>query len=1038
MKKNKKTISCLKCIIALLAICFFSSHVFGQSNTKKEISGTVIDNNGETLIGLSIVEIGTSNGTVTDFEGRYKLSVSPGAKIRFSYIGYITKEITVEAQSIINITMEEGGDTMLDELVVIGYGVVKKKDLTGSVVSVNSEKLLESPGLTVAEALQGKVPGMLVSKSNWKPGESASILIRGKRSITASNDPLYVVDGIPVSGALNEIPPGDIESIDILKDASATAIYGSRGANGVIIITTKKGKTGKMQVDYNGYYGFQTIQNKLELMNGAEYADYVRESYRGAGQYNSSIPNKDLDYKITSFGGNTNAALPPVDAYTWESIAMAYDANGNYDRSKVRSGALWWDEVEQTGIVTDHQLSIRGGNDKTQFAFGATYYRNEGIYKKQEYDRYTIRLSVDSEINNWLKVGGQTQYTHSINKRGSNFQDKWRVNPLGRLYDDDGKLTECTSAVDTQWWNPLQLLVKGAVVNPKKVNRFFGSYYAEIKLPLDGLKYRLNAGIDYYNVDDYSFVSSLARENQVNQAKNAKSDTYAYTLENLLYYNKEIGDHSFGGTLLQSVERNRNESLSANVENLPSDALTFNDIASALNIAGVDSNNQVWSLASFMGRVNYNYKGRYYLTASIRYDGSSRLAEGHKWVSFPAFALAWRINEESFLKDFENISNLKLRLGYGATANASVDPYQTKGLLAKKYYNYGTNNVIGYAPGTLADPKLTWETTKSWNLALDFSLFKGRLSGTVEGYIQNTHDLLLNRQLPVASGYDVILTNIGKTRNKGIEISLSSINVNTKDFSWNTNFTYSTNKEEIIELYNGKEDDIGNSWFIGEAVDSYYDYNKIGIWQNTPEDLAEIAKFNANGHKFAPGMIKLEDRDGDHKITADKDRKIIGHKNPDHIFSMGNMFTYRDFDLNVILYATVGGMLRNGIRYNHQSDRNNNVKYDYWTENNPTNAFPQPNRSVQNIEYESSLYYEKSDFLRVKTITLGYTLPRNIVNKMSLANCRLYFTAENPFIFTDFTGVDPEGATTAVGSGYNRTYTSPSVSSWIFGLNVSF
>lgn len=1042
MKKSKKKIFCYRYIIALLAICLFSNSGFSQSNTKTEISGVVTDANGESLIGVGIKELGTSNGTITDIDGNYKMSVSKGAKVQFNYIGYKTKEVTVSTQSIINIVMEEGSDdTSLDELVVVGYGVVKKRDLTGSVTSVSSEKLMESPGLSVAEALQGKVPGMLVSKTNWKPGESASILIRGRRSINASNDPLYVVDGIPVTGALNEIPPGEIESIDVLKDASATAIYGSRGANGVIIITTKRGKSGKVQVDYNGYYGWQTIQNKLELMNGAEYADYVRESYRAAGQYDSKVPNKELDFKIDAFGGNSNnSAGLPIDAYTWESIAMAYDANGNYDPSKVRSGALWWKDVEQTGMVTDHQLSIRGGSDKTQFAFGATYYRNEGIYKQQEYDRYTIRLSVDSEVNNWLKVGGQTQYSHSINKRGTNFQDKWRVNPLGRLYDDDGNLTECTSGVDTQWWNPLQLLVKGAVVNPKKVNRFFGSYYAEVKLPLEGLKYRLNAGIDYYSVDDYSFVSSLAREKQVNQAKNAKENTYAYTLENLIYYNKDIGDHSFGATLLQSVERNRRESLSANVENLPSDELSYNDIASALKIAGIDSNNRVWSLASFMGRINYNYKSRYYLTASMRYDGSSRLADGHKWVSFPSFVLAWRINEESFLKKYDNISNLKLRIGYGVTANSSVDPYQTKSLLQKKYYNYGDSYVIGYAPKDLADPLLTWEKTGSWNAAIDFGFFKGRLSGTVEAYVQNTDDLLLYRQLPVVSGYDRILTNVGKTRNKGFELSLASVNVLTNNFSWTTNFTWSTNKEEIVELYNGKEDDIANGWFIGEPVTSYYGYEKIGIWQNTPEDLAEMKKFNDNGHNFVAGTIKLKDQDGDYKITKEKDKKILGHKNPDHIFSMSNMFTYKGFDLNVVMYATVGGMLRNGIRYNHQPDRNNNVKYDYWTESNPTNAFPQPNRTIANIEtdYEHTLYLEKSDFLRIKTITIGYTLPKKIVNKASLTNCRVYFTAENPFVFTDFTGVDPEGATTEVGSGFNRTYTSPSISSWILGVNVSF
>ncbi|MDL2248056.1 SusC/RagA family TonB-linked outer membrane protein, partial [Bacteroides sp. OttesenSCG-928-J23] len=684
-----------------------------------------------------------------------------------------------------------------------------------------------------------KVPGVLISNTNWGPGATPSILIRGKRSINASNDPLYVVDGIPISTAPNLFAPGDIESIEVLKDASATAIYGSRGANGVILITTRKGKAGKARVSYNGYYGVQTIQNKQELMNGAEYAEYVRESYRAAGQYDSELPNMELDKTLPSFTG---------DDYTWQSVAMAYDSNGNYDPSKVRSGALWWKEVERTGVVTDHQLSISGGSEKTQFAFGATYFKNEGIYKNQDYSRYTVKLSIDSEITSWLKVGGQSHFSHSEQHRGTNFQDSWRVNPLGRLYNDDGTPTLMTSGGDSQWWNPLQYLEPNAIVNPLKINRYLGSYYGEIKLPLDGLKFRTNVGIDFHSRQDYSFAAANTRSGTVNYAKNATQQTYAYTIENLLYYNKQFGHHSLGATLLQSIQRNRSESLSATVQDLPSDDLLYNDIASALEITGYDSNNQMWSLASFMGRLNYNYKSRYYATVSMRYDGSSRLADGHKWVSFPAFALAWRLNEESFLKTVSSLDNLKLRVGYGVTANTSINPYQTKGVLGKMYYNYGDNHVIGYTSSSLPDKTLTWETTGQWNAGIDFSFLKGRISGTIDTYLQNTNDLLLNRQLPAVSGYTSVLTNVGKTRNKGIEVSLSTVNIQNKDFTWATDFMYSTNKEEIVELYNGKNDDIGNSWFIGEAVNVYYDYKKIGIWQDTPEDLAEMELFNKNGH----------------------------------------------------------------------------------------------------------------------------------------------------------------------------------------------
>ena len=1012
--KSERKIGGKRFSVILLLLCLSLFTVYGQG--KKNIKGLVTDEKNEPLIGVSVVEVGTSNGTITDVDGKFEINVSSNSTLKFSYIGYNVLEKKIGTQTVMNVVLTEAASE-LDEVVVVGYGTVKKRDLTGSVTSVDSEKLLQSPALSAAEAIQGKVPGVLIQNTSWTPGATPSILIRGTRSIKAGNDPLYVVDGIPISTAPNLFAPGDIESIEVLKDASATAIYGSRGANGVIIISTKKGKKGKVQVDYNGYYGIQTIQNKLELMDGAEYAEYVREAYRAAGQYDSALPNMELDKTLPSFTG---------DDYTWQSIAMAYDENGNYDSSKVRSGALWWNEVERTGIVTDHQLGIRGGGDKMQFAFNTTYFKNEGIYKNQDYSRYTVKLSVDAEVTNWLKIGGQSHFSHSLQNRGSNFQDCWRVNPLGRLYDDDGVPTLMTSGGDSQWWNPLQYLEPNAVVNPLKINRFLGSYYGEIKLPLDGLKYRANIGIDFHSRQDYSFLSSNARQGNPNQAKNATQQTYAYTFENLLFYDKQFGKHSIGVTLLQSIQRNRTESLSATVQDLPSDDLLFNDIASALDITGYDSNNQVWSLASFMGRLNYNYKSRYYATFSMRYDGSSRLADGHKWVSFPAFSLAWRVNEENFLKNFDKLDNLKLRFGYGVTANTSINPYQTKGLLSKKYYNYGENMVIGYTSSSLPDKTLTWETTGQWNVGVDFSFFRGRLSGTVDAYLQNTHDLLLDRQLPAVSGYTSVLTNVGKTRNKGIEVSLSTVNIQNKDFTWSTDFMYSTNKEEIVELYNGKVDDPGSGWFIGEPIDVYYNYKKIGIWQDTPEDLAEMEKFNANGANFKPGTIRLWDN-GDYKIT-EEDKLIIGTKRPKFVASMVNSFRYRDFDFSLFLYGSQGGMLKNDISIMEKPGRANSVRLDYWTPNNPTNAYPRPSVDMERPDYISTTYYENASFLRVRNITLGYTLPKALTSKWSIDKLRFYVTANNPLIFTNFSGIDPEGAT---------GNTSPSYSSWMFGLNLS-
>ncbi|MDR1155778.1 MAG: TonB-dependent receptor [Bacteroidales bacterium] len=1024
-------------ILVFMLFCAASMTEAYAQQTKKDVSGTVSDEQGDPLVGVSVLEVGTSNGTITNVDGFYRLKVSPEATLRFSYIGFQETAIPVDGQATITVSLEEQLSE-LDEVVVVGYGTVKKRDLTGSVASISAAKIAAVPVTNAMQALQGNIPGVLVSTTNWTPGSTPNVLIRGKRSILASNDPLYVVDGIPITGGMDNLPPNEIESIDVLKDASATAIYGARGANGVIIITTKKGKAGKVQVDYNGYYGSQTILNKIELMNGSEYADYVRESLRGAGRYTSAVPNKDLDYTLaTSFGGSvTGVNGTPVDAYAWESIAMAYDENGNYDPSKVRSGSLWWEEVERTGIVTDHQLSVRGGNDKHNYLMGVTYFKNEGIYKDDSYERYSIRLNSETEISRWFKAGTSSQYTHSLLNDGVAMENNWRVNPLGRLYDDDGKLTECVVGTDTQWWNPLQYLEEGAVLSPKTVNRYFGSYYGEITLPVDGLRFRSNAGVDFISTQDNSFAASKARTNNGSQAANSTGHRYAYTLENLLFYDKTVKQHSFGLTLMQSVQRDITESNRITVTDLPSDDLKWYDVASAAVIAGIDANHQEWSLASFMGRLNYNFKQRYYATVSMRYDGASRLADGHKWVAFPAVALAWRINEESFLKDINAVNNLKLRIGYGSSANSAISPYATLGLLSKRPYNFGDETIYGYAPGSLPNKELTWEETKQWNVALDFGFFGNRISGSIDLYKQATDRLLLNRQLPIVSGYSSVAANVGKTANRGVDISLSTVNVSAGNFQWITDWMFSTNKEEIVELYNGKVDDVGNKWFIGEAVNVFYDYKKIGIWQNTPEDLAEIEKYKANGTTYNVGTIKLADLDGDYKITADNDRQVIGQARPKHIFSMNNTFRYRNLDLGVFMYGTLGGMVLNEIRYNHQSYRNNNMKYDYWTANNPTNAFPQPNASIDNIAYESTLYYEKSDFLRIKTITLGYTLPKPLLKSTGLSNARIYATAQNPIIWTGFTGVDPEGA--AGGTSGATGYASPSISSWIMGVNLSF
>ena len=767
----------------------------GDSLKKRTITGKVVDDKGESVIGASIAVQGTTLGTITNLDGEYTLANVPeNSEVTVSFIGYKTLIFKTNDKTLSKITLKEDTE-MLDEVVVVGYGTVKKRDLTGSISSVNAQKIADVPVTSVVEALQGRSPGVVVSNTSWEPGSEPSIFVRGKRSITASNGPLYVVDGIPITGGVSEISPADIESMEILKDASATAIYGSRGANGVIIITTKQGKEGKTKVDYNGYVGFQTIQNKLDMMNGAEYAEYTREAYRnstGKNKYLSDVPNKEQDMLLPMFS---------QDAYVLESVLMGYDENGNYDPSKVRSND-WFDAVTRQGFLTEHQLNIRGGGAKTSFMASATYNKVDGVVKDQSYQRYSVRLNLSHTINKYIKIGGQTQYSFSEKQRGSNMISDnymYRITPLGSLYEKDGSLTQKIGG-DELMYNPLYNLVDGAVDRPLKTSRFLGSYFLDVTFPIKGLTFRSNLGIDARTQQDYEFYSAATTERQFGSSyvKSSMTKYSMFTWENFFTYKRDFGTkHSLGVTLLQSVQQDLRESLNASAEDISADVLKYYDLGAGSIIDGIGSGYRKWTMASFMGRVNYNYLGRYLLTVSARYDGSSRLADGHKWVLFPSAALAWRISDEKFMKNIKWLDNLKLRVGYGKTGNSSVDPYQTRGTLSKVYYVYnnGKDEVLGYAPKKMANKLLTWETTEQYNLGLDFGFLKNRINGSIDLYLQKTYDLLLERQLPVVSGFSNIVSNIGRTQNKGIEISLNTRNVVTKNFEWTTDLTFTAGRE---------------------------------------------------------------------------------------------------------------------------------------------------------------------------------------------------------------------------------------------------
>jgi len=1000
-----------------------AENVTSEQQQTKVITGKVFDDTNQPLPGASVIVKGTTIGVITDIDGKFSLKVPENAQtLVVSFVGMNSQELPIGNKTNFTITLAQ--ETIgLEEVVAVGYGTVRKKDLTGSVASVSSSKLAERSTFSAAQAIQGKAAGVVVQQQNSNPGADAKVMIRGNRSLKATNDPLYVVDGVPLVVGLSEISQSDIESIDILKDASATAIYGSRGANGVVLITTKKGKDGKAVVEYNGYYGIQNEAKKLELFNGPEWVDFLREAYRTTGKY-PAVPTYAMDTQMMPVGQESD---PNGISY---KIKNAYDADGSWHPERLVS-TDWMKEVMRQGQVTNHEVSVRGGTEKLKVLASATYYDEKGLLKTKDYSRYSARVNFDWDVSDYVKIGGQTQFSHFDRHDGPNVYDGAKnLSPLANVRDANGVLFN-RPGNDPQLWNPVLNITDATVLYRK--DRFLGSYYLEVKLPFD-VKFRSNFGLDFGPYTNQQFYGSRSSDRQggLARAQDSGDSRTMYTWESLLYWNKLIKSHSFGATLMQSVQQEKYETWAINVLNLPYETQLWYNVGSSPTISSVSSGYTKWQLASFMGRFNYSYKDRYLITASARYDGSSRLAEGNKWVLFPSAALAWRISEESFMKGSSLFSNLKLRAGYGITGNSAIDPYKTAGNLAYARYNYGSTNAMAFYQNEMPNPDLKWEKTKQYNAGIDFGVLKGRISGVIDVYLQNTSDLLMDRQLPQVSGFNSVVYNIGKTRNKGIEITLNTQNIVKKDFSWSTDFIFARNKEEIVELYGGKNDDTGNAWFIGQPLQVYYDYKSQGIWQLGEE--AEMAKYGAG--TFKAGTIKVADTDGDYKITA-ADRQIIGTTRPKFTASMSNYFTYKNFDLSFFMNASYGNMLQfdRSLSFN---GRYNCLKVDYWrvteydasgnaVKSNGSNEAPRPNNGIENPNYRSALNYFNASFLRLSSATLGYNLPKSVVSKMKLSKLRFYTTVQNAFCITKFPGTDPESG---------QDFNSPMPRTFMFGVNM--
>ena len=1027
------TIGC--CLIFLSGTLYAQQP--GNNSAPVPVSGTVTGEQGEPLPGAIVRVKGATNGTVASADGQFKISAPPGSTLSISFTGYLRKEIVIGAENQTGLTIPLKVDNKsLNEVVVIGYGTQKKTDVTGSIVSIKETALRNVPVANLSQALQGQGAGIDVQKNggNSKPGAKPKILIRGTRSINADNDPLFIVDGIPFNGDINDLNPDDVVSVEVLKDASATAIYGSRGANGVILVTTRRGKIGKPVITYSAYAGFVKNMGEYDVMDGPTFTNFKKWALI------NETPGKYTGLDDPSFYTNGSFSQEEV-----EGIKMGRSTN-------------WQKLIYKTGMTTNHQLGVTGGSETTQYALSGGYYRETGIYTGQSFERYSVKASVDQLLGKSVKIGLNTLNTYSItNGENANPMGQvLRANPLVSPYDSAGVLMNAyVPGTASQVWNPLANDLPGAVEETRKRFGTFTTLYAEVNLA-KGLKYRFNAGAELRNDVYGNFYASKTTYNQgtLSTSSNQTKMTLDYTLENLLIYDATIAEkHKINFTGLYSLQESALQSNEFNNNTILADFLQYYNPQYSANLTG-KGKYEKWDILSYMARLNYGYNEKYLLTLTLRADGSSRLAPGNKYHVFPSVAAAWNVFKEPFLGDAHALSNLKLRVGYGSVGNTAISPYQTLGALSPLTYNYGSSNVTGAYPTNVANPALTWEYTSTLNAGIDFGLWDNRLTGSVDVYEQQTRSLLLPQTLPPTSGIpNAILTNVGKTSNKGIELHLSTVNIQQagNGFGWTTDLNVFINRGKITQLANGVTKDITNNWFVGSPIGVIFDYKKQGIWQNTKGDslLAKRYGQTVTGSGSVIGQIRYADTNGDSVLNAD-DRVIIGSNQPKWEGGITNRFTFKGFDLTVVAFVRVGGMIvskmhQSGSFINTYQSNYNNLDVDYWTPGSGENFYPKPNHANTNTPNSSLLSYYDGSFLKIRTISMGYTLPPATVKRIGVGSMRIYATAQNPFILfspyrNKYKGIDPE---TAMGSGSGTgnqgalNVDTPGTWSMIFGINVS-
>lgn len=1025
--KNKFSLLLLLAVFALL-------HTSGYAQNKV-VKGTITDASGLPIPGANVIIKGTKTGNSTDFDGKYSISAAPGQVLVFSSTGSKTVEVTVAQNSEINVKLVEEA-AQLNEIVVVGYGTQKKADLTGAIGSVNATQLMNRPVATAFEALQGKVAGVDVTVAE-RPGSVGKITIRGNRSLSKnSNDirqkPLYVVDGVPLlsESGIETLNPRDIETMDILKDASAAAIYGSRGSNGVIIITTKQGKAGRFTLNYTGTVTTQDIVDRAPSMSAADFITYRRWAAHNLDPVKYPNPNSPTEANDRLIFDSA------LDGQTSRDNVLKGWAGGTWDASKV-TNTNWTDIVSQTGISTEHVISGSGGSEKVNTYASLGYLNNTGTQKGQWYKRYTAKLTSNITPVSWLKMNGNMNVSWSeqdygmstLSARSGTAPDAIygaakQIYNIAVPYDANGNVIinpggESGIYTIMDEWN--------RSTQQSQTFRALGNFSATLDFgkmwkPLEGLSYKLNFGPDfrYWREGAYIDGTSSLKVNAngsagTNFARLRNRRDLSWTVDNQINYDRTFAaKHKVGLTLLQTASSYDYEESSMSAQNIPKPSFLWNamgsvDVTNAANRASMGSNIVQSGLTSYMARLNYGFDNRYLLTVSGRWDGATVLAEGNKWDFFPSAALAWRINNENFLKDVNWIDNLKLRFGFGAVGNSAVGPYGTLGNLRTIFLPFnGMSNQMGqttnepYYTDTqtgMANPELGWERTTQYNLGVDFSVLNNRISGTIEAYKSYTEGLLLEVAIPPLSGYPYVTSNIGKTKNHGVEVTLNVIPVQTESgFTWESNLNGAWQKDEIEELANGANDMVSNSWFIGKSINVHYGYEYQGIWQNTPEDLAEMAKWNANGYKFTPGNVRPKDQNGDYRMIDKDDRVVIGNSNPNWTMGWNNNFSYKGIELGINIYGRMGYTANLGGQA--LTGRANQIQIDYWTPDNPDAEFQKPilgqATSGSQDPFSSLVGFQKASFVKIRNISLGYNLPKDIVSQIGLANMKIYAQAVNP------------------------------------------